>query len=173
MKKFMMICAAVGLLLAGTTQSYAQPALDAGWSYDQIDAPFINSNNGTMVYDLAGSAVFSVTDNFVPGDVYYLYDMGNLILTTTFDGAQASLTPIGDPNGDFGWTSADYSHGSVLLAAGHHELTLQGDGVGGTPAGLYERIDSPSVPEPSSLALAGLGAIGAAFAAYRRRRVAA
>ncbi len=143
------------------------PVLDAGWTSDEIDAESADSLDSPYVYDLASSAIFRITDQFVTGDQFFVYDFGSLILTTLLDGAQATLFPVGDTLGQEGWTSASYQHGETLLSAGAHNLTVQGDGVGGVPAGFFTRLDS-SVPEPATFALFSLGLAGLGFA--RRRK---
>ena len=146
------------------------PVLGAGWTYDQIDSAFVNSIDSPYVYNnLAAPAIFRITDYHVVGELYYVYDFGGLILTTEFNGAQAPLAgTVGDPFGKAGWESAAYSHGEVLLAAGSHHLTVQGDGPNTFPAGLYTRLDPAPIPEPSTLIiLSVLGATG--ILVWRRR----
>jgi hypothetical protein len=139
------------------------PILDAGWQYDEITGVGTPSSDSPYVYNLAAPAVFTITDDYVVGDVFTVSDFGTTILVTTYLGA---MPPFGgDPSG---WLSASYTKGSVLLAAGSHSLVVVGDGAGGVPAGFSTRLDSSAVPEPSTLALLGVG-LGALCVLRRRK----
>src|SRR4029078_7218350 len=93
------------------------PTLDAGWVPDAIDDACTPSEPSPYVFTLPSSAYFRITDQFVVGDTYFVYNGSvapeNLILTTVFNGPQAPLTPVGDPLGEEGWESGDYSHGQI------------------------------------------------------------
>ncbi len=166
MKRLTTICLAATMIFAfGITgqvlanydpESIAPaPVLDTGWAYDQIDAAFVDSTDSPYVYNLAAPAYFRITDDFIIGDTYYVYDFGSLILTTTPAYAGA---PTGFPDpGESAWQSSSYSGGEVILSVGSHYLTVQGDGAGGLPAGLYTQLTS--VPEPTTICLLGLGAL--------------
>ncbi len=131
------------------------PVLDAGWAYDQVNQAFHDSSDSPYVYDLTGPATFRITDDFALGDVYYVRDFGSLILTTTF--YSGSPTGFSDPSG---WANDDFSKGEILLGAGAHSLTVQGNGAGGVPAGFYTQLTTatPAVPVPGALVLGGIGA---------------
>lgn len=149
------------------------PILDAGWTSDAISAAFADSSDSPYAYNLAGNAYFRITDQFVVGDTYYVYDFGNLILTTSLAKTTVHPGAFGDDaTADAGWTDGRYQSGEVLLGAGAHLLTVQGDGAGGLPAGFYTRLDSTTVPLPGAdlMGLSVLGGIG--FFAFRRRRTA-
>ena len=131
------------------------PILDAGWFYDQVNQPFVNSVDSPYVYNLANPAYFRITDDFVPGDIYFVNDFGALILTTSLPYAGV---PTGFPDpGESAWLNPAYSGGEILLAAGPHQLTVQGNGQGGVPAGFYTQLTT--VPEPTTICLLGLGAL--------------
>ncbi len=134
------------------------PVLGAGWAYDQINAAFADSIDSPYIFNLSSDAVFRITDDFIKGDVYYVYDFGALILTTTF--YTGGLLPPPSGYGDSAWYNIIYSKGEVTLQSGNHQLTVQGNGAGGIPAGFYTRIDA--VPEPSTFLLisAGLAGVG-------------
>ncbi len=167
---------AVGLaLIAGTTASQAlnydptlpapAPVLDAGWASDQIDFAWTDSLDSPYVYaSLPSAATFTITDDFIVGDNYKVWDFGTLILTT-------GLTAGGQPYGG-GVGGPSYQWGSVLLSAGAHSLTVQGDGVGGLPAGFYTRLDTAiGTPDGgSTMALLG-GAMLLVGTLSRRLRV--
>jgi hypothetical protein len=148
------------------------PVLNAGWSFDQVDAVMAPSESSPYVFTLANPAFFRITDQFVPGDVYDVFDSGTLVLVTTFNGAQSPLTPVGDPNGETGWLSAQFSHGQLLLAAGPHSITVEDTtGAFGIPAGFYTRLDSSNstVPEPAVVVLLGIGLTGLGAYGFRRK----
>ena len=159
-------------LVAGTFSTYAlnydptkpapAPILDAGYTYDQVNAAGIDSVDSPYLYTpLATAATFTITDDFVVGDTYKVYDFGALILTTAVQGG-------GQPYGG-GVGGAAYSWGSVLLSAGNHSLTVQGDGAGGLPAGFYTRLDTArQTPDTGSFALVG-GVVWAGLLGLRRR----
>lgn len=150
-------------VMAGTAS--AAPVLDGGWFGDQIDQAFVNSENSPYVYNLTSPAMFRITDDFVVGDIYYVYDFGAPILTTSLPYAGV---PTGFPDpGESAWQNPAYSGGEVLLAAGAHELTMQGDGVGGLPAGFWTQLSTPAVPAPGAILLGG---IGVSLVSWLRRR---
>jgi len=141
------------------------PVLNAGWAYDQVNgqapAPSVDS---PYLYNLASPAIFTITDDFVAGDTLNVLDFGLLILATANWGAMPPFG-AGDPAG---WLGAGWAKGQVPLGAGPHSLVVTGNIVGGLPAGFWTRIDSAAVPEPSSLALLGVGLGALCF--LRRRK---
>jgi len=167
-----------GVLALAAGPALADVILDGGWLRDQIRAPFVNSDGSPYftTFALTDSAWFRVTDDFIVGDTYFVYDFGGLILTTAFGPPPSN--PLGFPGdafpdlgADAAWANAAYSHGEVLLAPGAHLITIQGDGAGGVPAGFALRADT-AVPEPSTLALMGLGGAGLVGWVVRRKRAA-
>jgi hypothetical protein len=143
------------------------PVLDSGvWTYDDISAAWSDSTDSPYVYvSLPGWATFTLTDDFIVGDQYKVWDGGNLILTTALSAGGVPIPGAGGPG---------YQWGQVLLAPGAHSLTVQGDGVAGVPAGFFTHLDSaqtPGMPDGGSLMLVtGMlwGALG--LGSLRRKR---
>ncbi|MEZ5329476.1 MAG: VPDSG-CTERM sorting domain-containing protein [Verrucomicrobiales bacterium] len=135
-------------------------ALDGGWESDQID--FADTDSVNSPYSFFGPATFSITDDFIVGDTFKVYDFGSLIMTT-------SLTAGGQPFGG-GVGGPDFQWGSVTLGAGAHQISVQGDGAGGLAAGFFVRLDSArGVPDGgSTAALFGLVLLGLVAAKNRR-----
>jgi len=159
MKRLVAVCFVV--MMVGTAS--AAPVLDGGWFYDQIDLAFVDSIGSPYVYNLTDPAFFRITDDFVPGDIYYVYDFGAPILTTALPYAGV---PTGFPNpGESAWQNPAYSGGEVLLAIGAHQLTIQGNGAGGLSAGFYTQLTT--VPAPGAILLGG---IGVSLVSWLRRR---
>jgi len=169
--KFLATSAVAVFALSFVKPAQAGPVLDAGWFYDQINpaetgGPSNPSVSSPYVFTLGGSAVFSITDAFIVGDTYKVYDSGSLILSTSVGAGAAFAPSVLYPSADTAWKSGLYSIGSIWLGAGAHTITIAGDGVGGLPAGFYDRLDH--VPDSSAtLGLIGLGLM--AIVAVRRR----
>src|SRR5437879_2193212 len=98
MRLFVTVAAVlVSVILAGVP-SYATPTLDGGWFVDQVSCPAGQTCNGSTpnpfldpvgpsdgspyVFTLTNPARFSITDAFVKGDIYTVYDTLVPILTT-------------------------------------------------------------------------------------------
>ncbi|HVP39396.1 MAG TPA: PEP-CTERM sorting domain-containing protein [Candidatus Saccharimonadales bacterium] len=174
MKRVATILLAVAALTAlGTAGASAVPlTLGSGWQ------PFLWNTDG--VYDPADGFqvtapdlfTIKLTDAFVVGDAFDLYDGASLILSTpSVPKTAASFTA--DP--DVAWSMPDYSHGWVTLGAGSHNLSIlireRALDVTGAPWPTgegYIRADAGTIPEPRPVLLLGLG-LAAAGLMLRRR----
>ena len=164
-------------LLAGALAAKAQelntanlpapaPVLNAGWNYDQVDVVAQNSEDSPYVYNITSPEEFTITDAFVAGDNYFVYDNGILILTTTVPGGPG--TPTSNPA--TAYADGGFSEGSVLLGDGSHSLTIQSDlGAGLGAAGFYDRLDSVSAPDGGLTA--GLLSLGMLALGFVRRSI--
>ena len=154
-----------GLLHA--SMAHAVPVVDGGWASDEVLAAGAPSVGSAYAFTLTDAAYFRITDAFITGDVYSVFNAGALLLETSF---QAFGAGFGDnPTADDAWTDASFSSGEILLAAGDYSLVVIGDGAGGLPAGFFTRLDSVApVPLPASLGLMGLAIGGVGLMARRR-----
>ena len=128
------------------------PTLDAGWASDLVSTAFAPSDDSPYAFVLTAPAVFTITDDFLKGDTYFVTDGGPLILTTSFFSHPGFVF---DPSENVALADPGYSKGSVLLGIGAHLLSVTGDGFAGIPSGFFTRLDS--VPEPSTFVLGALG----------------
>jgi hypothetical protein len=106
---------------------------------------------------LAEPGSFTLTDAFLAGDRFDVFDFGNLIGGTSAPTLGANC---GDDPADC-LADPEISSGVFLLAAGNHALTivpsesLLGGGVGYFRVGTEVAV----IPEPGSLAWLGMGAL--------------
>jgi hypothetical protein len=118
--------------------------------------------------DLAGPAVLKITDAFLKGDNFSVYDFKILKLTTpSVDLLRYYGSDCGSsPENCYG--AEGVSYGTFDLAVGLHSLTIR---VADSPYGqgaAYFRIDRIiGTPEPGSMLLVALGIIG--IGVLRRR----
>lgn len=164
----------VGAALAGLfTAAHAQAAtltVDGGWTtflFGESGSIITDEATGDSSYDflLAESAVLKVTDAYIIGDVFEIFDNGVSIFTTgPFDlGGLPTTHPEAAFNGSV------YSHGSFVLGAGSHSITGVATSSPTGSGGAFIELTKAAVPEPAAWAMmiAGFGMVGQMV---RRRR---
>lgn len=164
--------AALGLALAAAAPAAATPVTPgSGWIEDTAYTLSTPSAHSPVTFTLTGHGLFSITDAFLPGDIYEVIDTttGDVLDTTTFTLFSTPWT-AGSGTGDAAWTDKALSHGQLALNPGSYSFALEDIHDAGLPAGFFFRVDNvTSVPEPASLVLFGAALAGLALTVGRRR----
>lgn len=168
--------------LAMAAQSSATALLvGTGWQYDQVDSKTTPSESSPLTFTVPTGQqyTFSLSDGFIPGDVYTVTSMGMTVTSTFTLYPTTFVNNLGPAAGDFAsaWLDPTFSHLQLLFAPGTYSLTIGGNCGAGCPAGVGERLDSLSsvkgntIPEPATwlAMLVGFGGIGMAMR-HRRRQ---
>lgn len=150
--------------------------VDGSWNaFNWNSAVGAFQNDTPFTFTTAVPVVLDVTDAFGSGDRFDVMNFGaSLGVTSQVNGPVNAIAL----NGDQAWAQSNYSHGTYLLGPGSYSLTFQvtqvADGVpNGTPSQAFFRVNPDinlaQVPEPTSMALLGLGGLALAFRRVRRR----
>ena len=132
-----------------------------------------NITQTESAFTFSGAVTVNVTDAFVSGDRFQLYDNGSLVGTTS----QLNGTVPWTDNPDVAFAGL-FSKGSFALGAGSHSLVLKNIQIpfnldSGAAflrvVGNDGGVGVASVPEPGTLALLGIGLTGLALNRVRRR----
>jgi hypothetical protein len=149
--------------------------VDGGWqSFSWANGPGVFNAEGALTFTSTQATKLTVTDAFVDGDRFQVFDNGTSLGLTSVpanDGFNIGQDP------DKALTDPRFSSGVFSLAPGAHAITLKTIAVAtGDPSGGGSlRVDtvvtpSPSqTPEPAGMTLMALA--GACMAGYCWRRV--
>jgi hypothetical protein len=124
------------------------------------------------------TGIFSLSDCCVVGDIYSVTINDFVTATSTFTLYSTpfvnNLGPGADPYAA-DWLDKTYSHLQLKFKPGTYSLVVEGDGAGGLPAGVGERLDVLGIPEPATwlTMLLGFGALGASMRNTRRKQTVA
>ena len=139
---------------AGTLARGCDPADPAGnFCIPSSGTPTVFLGAPPWTFTSAGSSVLTVTDAFVAGDRFQLFDFGVSI----------GLTSVPSGNADCGddpvpcLATVGISQGLFSLGAGAHSITIVPTVSLGGGAGFLRVDAAAAVPEPSSLILLGGG----------------
>src|ERR1700744_4880504 len=145
--KALLIGAVAGAVtLAMAAQSSATALLvNTGWQYDQVDTTTDPSESSPLTFTVPTGVkyLFSLSDGFIPGDLYQVTVSGVTITSTftlyptTFDNNLGPAAPTFAAD----WLDPTFSHLQLLFDAGSYSLTIMGNCGGGCPAGVGERLD--------------------------------
>ena len=154
------------MVMLSTPSAATVLTLDAGWQDDEIKFAQPASVNSIWSFTIDKAALLSVTDAFIPGDVFTL--TGDLSGVTSFF-AGLEIDVQNTPDDDYGpaWIDEAYSKIVFLVGPGSYSFSISGGGASGYPTGLGVRLDSSAVPEPASWMLMAF-AFGTVGAVVRR-----
>jgi hypothetical protein len=185
MKRFLTLGLALVLILGAAQQSaHADTALVSGsWvvldQYGPDGGSMLNNYFTGGPWTWSGTGTLYVTDLFVIGDGYTIYDNGVAIDTMPVPVPDYSSLGYSDPYGSGNYTtdaSTAYLDGrwataTIDLGAGDHSFTFLETSIptGFTDGTIAFGVDIPGVPAPPSLLLLGSGLIGLAGARLRGR----
>jgi hypothetical protein len=177
-----MCVAASGAMLAVAAQSHATALIaNTGWQYDQVDTANAASENSPLTFTVAPGTtdLFSLSDGFNTGDTYKVVINGVISAITTLSVYSTPFNNnLGPAAADFAtdWLSTDFAHLQLSFAPGTYSLVVFGNGGGGLPSGVGERLDNGALalPEPATwlTMLLGFGAMGVSMRNTRRKRAA-
>lgn len=149
-------------------------ALDGSWTI--LGETMDNGDffTGSWSWDSPDPVRFDVTDLYVVTDVYKVYDFGAYVFNTPLlpDYADLGIGAFDSPpyttDPDVAWVSEYFSSGSYLFGAGAHEITIKNVSI---PSGFNDgTVAFRAIPEPSTLALLGLGLVALSLTRRRQRR---
>jgi hypothetical protein len=156
---------AVAILMMAFSALASADTVSAGdgwhvWSFGAAGS----AGNPTFDFTAAGPVHITVTDAFLAGDIFDVYDNGSLLGSTSSPTAIFGSTCGANPDACLagGWSSGIWN-----LGAGSHLISFIATTSPFPPGDAYFRVDRGSVPEPGTLALLGTGLLGFGF---RRRR---
>jgi hypothetical protein len=129
----------------------------------------VAADDPAWTFNVAGGNVaFQVTDAWLKGDIFDVYDFGSFVGETS-NVPQSNVGTTSNP--DVAFADPTYSSASFAMGAGNHSITIKAAVNPYQPPGeAYFRVKSVDsvTPEPGAMPLMALGLIGLAVVARRR-----